>query len=583
MRRVLIALIILVAISCVVNAYLVDQVAISEGDIVKIVQKVNNTTTTFKVYVDSIDDNGLLHLRITKNDEYMSSPILGYGDSCKFGKIKLKYVEISGIPFLKVYCEEGVKCNITKISSNEEVTKEVKKVNVTVIPYPLIPNKKFIVMVDGINRGKIIMVDPNGWVFSRGFSQGDIIMGELPQNVGGNVVIRVLDSHGRVVDTKVIPVKLNYYEEISATIVPNKPMAGGGMVVMLSKPISGSAILIDSFTGLSNTTSVSNGIAIFRIPSEFVGPLILRVMDSSGRTVYQSIIELAKGRISTEKSLRITVSPTTINAGQKVTVRVKMNGKPCDATVYVVDDLGDIVNTVSTVNGVATFSINEEGVYRIYAKKGSIKSNEVTVKVNPKPLTIIVQTPNPRPNKPVTVKITKGAYYTIAGPGLTTPIEGTSGGIVTFTPPKAGTYTISATLNGQEKSVTVNVVETYTIKAYTKEGLLGASIIADVIDSSNGNPASGFLTVRYPDGHTYRFELVDGEAVIPVTETGNYVLMFKGSSSSIYVKSNQSILPIIALLVLVAVSGYIVVTNRFGVRDKITTVIKNRSKTDILK
>jgi len=586
MKRIVFCAIVLLSVVAVANGLLIDQVAVQPRDIVKITQTCNNTTTTFKVYVGQIDEYGLLHLRITKNDVYLMSPSLMAGDSVTFGKVKLTYVEISDIPFLKIYGFEGVKYNVTKISpkSSEEATGTNKpSVNVSIIPYPLIPGKKFIVMVEGLSRGKIVMVDPNGWVFSKTFSQSDIIMGDLPEDVGNQIALRVLDPYGKTVLSEVLKVRTEYYEQVSATIVPQKPIKGGGLVVMLSEPISGTAMIIDSFTGLSNTTTVANGIAIFHIPEDFGGPIILRVMDTHGRVIYQTILQMSNAQLSSSGKLTLTLSKTMTTVNSPVMATLTMNGKLVDGKIYIEDEAGAIIKTVDTVNGKATIKLSDEGTYTVYAKAKGMKSNEVTLKVNPTPLTIQVTTPNPKPNKPVTISITKGATYIITGAGLTTPIEGTSSGVVTFTPPQEGTYTITATLNGQQKTVTINVKKTYQISAVESSGFFGDVIKVSVVDSE-GMPANGAVSVRYPNGMTLSFPLMDGETTIPVSGNGEYIIMFKGASKSIYVRNagNNSAIPI--LLVVLVVGGciaYIFKTNKFGVRDKVSMMVKKK-KVDVL-
>jgi len=554
MRRIFLLLVVAFVVSAVQQTasalVLVDQVSISEGDIIYVKQTLNNTATEYKIHIKSMED-GLVNLRVLKNGEYFGSASLMEDESYSVGNLKLTYVLVRDISFLKIYGSPEAQYNVTKLGGEEE-EEEAPEVNVTVTPYPLVPNKRFLIVVEGLSKGKVILLDPNGWFFSDKFKDAEEIIGKLPPDVGESLILKVLDGRGKTVLTRLLKVRTTFYEQISATIVPKKPVRGGGIVVMLIEPISGSALLIDSFTGLSNETAVSNGIATFRIPEEFRGPLILRITDNVGRLVYQSVIELSSEGVKSK--LTVSLDKTSVVKGQSVVATVKLGGKAVDATVYIEDANGVIVSEHVASGGKATITFQNVGTYYVYAKYAGRTSNKVAVQVRQKSLVLQLKTQNPEPNKLVRLHVTPGAKYVITGPGLSAPIEGTSGGEVTFTPTQEGTYTVTAVLDGQEKTLNVNVAKRYYISASVENGWLGTFLVIDVVDSF-GDPAYGAVTVKDPTGKIHRLTLNDGRATLPIAKTGRYVISFAQTTLTKEVLETSQ--PSAVVLLLVVLGGVV--------------------------
>lgn len=564
-RQMLFLLVLMALVVPTVNAYLIDQVAIHAGEKINLKTSQGNYTIT----VTGLDDH--VSFTVAKGEQYLNSVTLYPNQYYVVGGVKVEYVKVSGIDFFKFY-GNGTVSVVNAEQSHQSQNTESKSINVTILPNPLIAGQGFVIMINGLKYGKVVMADSNGWTFTSGIEYGGIVRGKLPKNVASPVVIRVVDEDGNLVYATAVEVQQKAYK-VSAMVVPNKPMAGGGLVVMFSQPITGTAYLIDSYTGDSNETQVVNGIATFHIPDYYVGPLILRVTDSSGEIIYQTVLQMASSSATVpSKKIHLAVNPTTVTVGQKFTVALSCNGKPVDGTIYVTDSAGTVIKTVETVNGRATISLDQTGTYTVYAKVGRAKTNSVQVTVKPKPLTVTVQTPNPKPNQPVAIAITKGATYTIFGPGMSAPITGTSNGIVTFTPPQSGTYTIEAELNGQTKTVTVNVKKSWTIYAYPPQPTLFGTVIKVQVEDSQGNPASGAITVRDPSGNAYQLPLVNGMAEIPVTASGQYVIMYQGASKTVVVRNSGNALPwllVIAGLGCVGIFGYAWKNNKFGLKDKL--------------
>lgn len=110
------------------------------------------------------------------------------------------------------------------------------------------------------------------------------------------------------------------------------------------------------------------------------------------------------------------------------------------------------------------------------------------------------------------VSVTTGATVTATKSGRT--VTGTAvNGSCTLVLPEAGTWTVSATLNGQSSgSKTVNVVESYSV-ALT---FFSATITVTV--------PSGATVVLKKGGTTLQTKTSTGTAVFTVTETGSYTV-----------------------------------------------------------
>ena len=562
MRRVAIAVFSLLLLVTVASAYqLIDIVSIQEGDIVRVTETINTTTTEYSLLVTYIDSNKV-RLSIDKNNIDQGERTIYVNQYTLISNLKVYYLRINNVPFLKIYGQDNAQYSITKESvgtgtGGTGAGEEQEGIEVTIAPSPLIPGKNFYVLVDGLRYGELVVIDTGGWMDAINIKDG-LAYGTLPKDVSDKIIFRIYDENDNIVKTQIVDVNKNVYGDISATIFPQKPKRGGGMVILFSKPLSGGIVtIIDSCTGLYNVTNIMSGLATFRIPLSFAGPIIIRATDSEGYTVFQTVVELS-GEYIGEAGLNLILSSTTVSMNSPVTATVKRGENIVSgAEVRVEDSNGAVVTTAMTNSmGRATLNIPQYGTFKVYAVYAGKKSNELTLTVNPT-LQVSVSTTSPEPGQPVTVRITKGANYEISGPDMST-ITGVSDGTVEFVPPSEGTYTVKATLGDLTRTATINVEKRYIIEYTIKSGWFSKELEVMIHDSHN-NPANGLLTVRKPDGSAETINVVNGYAKFGVSD-GSYTLIFGGTTKVVRVGNVKSkggfpwqIILLIAVVVLVIV------------------------------
>jgi len=576
-------ILLLIVSLAVIPAYAkyVDTVEISKGDIVKINETIGNTTKTYELTIDEITQSKVIVG--VKYDSTSYDKILHIDEASKIGNLEVVYVRSGETPKLIVLGLDNATYTLRIESSGvteESGEEEEETIQMIVVPTPLNPGKNFYALFEGLDKGELVIIDPSGWMDSVPIRHG-MAYGTLSRTASDQVIFRVYDEEENLVLTKVIEVNRKTYSNVPVTIYPKKPVRGGGLVLLFQDAtLSGTVLIIDSYTGMSNTTTITQGFAAMRIPSDFVGPIIVRAMDSSGAPIYQAILELSGEAIGNK--LVVTLNPNPANTGQAVKVNVKFNGKPVDGAVVKVMSNGNVIQSVTTLSGQATLNIRNPGTYTVVAEYNGIKSNTVSLTIR-KPLTISLLTAKPEPNKPVTVSITQGASYQITGPGLATPITGVSSGTVTFTPTSEGRYTITATLDGQTRTINVNVVKHYTINVdRVVDGIFSREMEVTVLDS-DGNPANGLLKVKFPNGITRTYQVNNGYVKFSIDDGGGiYTLTFGSSSKVVNVppKSGQIALATILTILLVSVILVAVVLKKTNIISTIKEKIESREKGD---
>ncbi|MFH0860768.1 MAG: carboxypeptidase regulatory-like domain-containing protein [Candidatus Altiarchaeota archaeon] len=222
--------------------------------------------------------------------------------------------------------------------------------------------------------------------------------------------------------------------------------------------------------------------------------------------------------------------PENPTAGQSFTITAKDgSGKGVRGLIALTSPGGYKAST--NIDGVASFKIDDPGVYQINIGGGAYPDKIVTVTVAEKPaLEISVEPAQPKIGDTVKIKVisdgaaVSGASVSITVPGGTYTTLTTSGsGEVTYAATIAGIYSIDASKTGYSTSTTTFTAQSAfnVLMPSTSDKKVGDKITITVQDGS-GNPVVA-ATVTMDDGTTGTTD-TKGQYTFTIPSAGEHIL-----------------------------------------------------------
>jgi uncharacterized GH25 family protein len=352
-------------------------------------------------------------------------------------------------------------------------------------------------------------------------------------------------------------VKVSSKDQLTVTVSPDPQSVNKQVVITVQtngKPVDGATVKVTQPGATEQTLSgtTSNAGTIFYTP-QVSGEYVVRVQ----KQAYDD----ASDTFTARNSFQIELPPTAdLRKGSQVQVTVKDNsGNPVGgATVSLT---GTAVGGVTDQSGHFSFALEDVGSYGIVVKKDGFidgtatltTSGQLALKVDRAEITLgesVKISAADSAGKPIEAQVK------ITGPESDTQ----NGAEITYTPKKAGTYSIDASRASYAPATQALKVNPrpLTLTYYFKDSLLMLNA------SSQGKPVSGLnMAVKTANGTLSATTDATGMASVPATATGEYSITVNSQDYSsgpvTAVKTATSALSDMWVPVLIALVGIVLI------------------------
>ncbi|MBM3308981.1 MAG: hypothetical protein FJY77_01885, partial [Candidatus Altiarchaeales archaeon] len=196
--------------------------------------------------------------------------------------------------------------------------------------------------------------------------------------------------------------------------------------------------------------------------------------------------------------------PSSPKVGEQFKIKITDGTNPIKGAKAVINELGVYATSTSKEDGYLSFLINREGTFTIFINASGYGQIEKQVTVSSKPPLTIVITPTPQEVNGVVSIVVMSNSDTVSGVTLTiTKPEGgkevkttNNEGKVTYTPNKAGQYTVLASKDGYQNSSEPFIVSSaFNIQTSPEASSLfyGSDLTITVYDATTNIPVSSAL------------------------------------------------------------------------------------------